>query len=175
MIVHQTVARSLHYAGQYEAAVEQSHRLLDLDPSFVTGYETLVRPLCALERFDEAEAAALEGVTRSGRWSLLLGTLGCVYGLEGKREDARAVIEELELQARSRYVPRYHIAMVYYGLRDEADAMREVERGLEERSGVVSWFGSDPYTSWLESSPRFRQVVRDLGLATHPNMRGCTG
>ena len=125
MIVHQSVARSLHYAGRYEEAVGHCQRLLTMDPSFVTAYETIARPLCCLGRLAEAEAFAREGVARSGRWSLLLGALGYVLGAAGKRAEAETILAELEEQSRSRYVPRYHFAAVYYGMRDAEGALRE--------------------------------------------------
>jgi hypothetical protein len=103
-------------------------------------------------------------VERSGRWSLLLGALGHVYGRMGKREEAAAILAELEAMAWQRYVPRYHTAMVYHGLRDEADSMREIERSLEERSGVIAWLKVDPQINWLMPNDRFRQIVRQVGL-----------
>ena len=166
LIVHQSMARSLHYGGRYEESVEQCRRILDMDPSYVTAYETIVRPLCQLGRYTEAEELALEGVHRSGRWSLLLGALGCVCGLAGKRPEALAIVAELEEQARHRYVPRYHVALVYYGLRDEADALHEIERSIAERSGVVSWIFVDPHSLWLKGNPRFEALARQVGLHT---------
>jgi Flp pilus assembly protein TadD len=164
MIVHQSVSRSLHYAGRYEEALGHCRRLLDMDPSFVTGYETIARPLCALGRLAEAEAFAREGVGRSGRWSLLVGELGYVLGLAGKRSEAEAILSELEEQSGVRYVPRYHLALVRYGMRDADGALREIEASLAERSGVAVWLGVDPHLNWLSADPRYQQIVGRLGL-----------
>jgi serine/threonine-protein kinase len=162
LIVQQTVARSLHFGGRHEESVEECRRLLDMDPDFVTGYELIARPLCALGRYEEAEQAALEGVARSGRWSLLLGALGCVYGYAGKRDAARDILAELEEQGKRRFVPRYHVALVHYGLRDEVNALKETERSAQERSGVLLWCGIDPNMTWLMRNSRFQQLVREL-------------
>jgi serine/threonine-protein kinase len=164
LIAHQAVARIYHYAGLDEEAVEHCRRLLEMDPSYVTGYETLTRPLVVLGRYQEALEVALDGVERSGRWSLLLAALGQVYGRMGKREEALAILAELEAQARERYVPRYHIALVYYGLRDEADALRELERSVQEHSGVIAWAKVDPQINWLMPNDRFRQILHQAGL-----------
>jgi tetratricopeptide (TPR) repeat protein len=164
LIAHQAVARIYHYAGRDEEAVEHCRRLLEMDPSYVTGYETLTRPLVVLGRYQEALEVALDGVERSGRWSLLLAALGQVYGRMGKREEALAILAELEAQARERYVPRYHIALVYYGLRDEADALRELERSVQEHSGVIAWAKVDPQINWLMPNDRFRQILHQAGL-----------
>jgi tetratricopeptide (TPR) repeat protein len=164
MIVHQSVARSLHYAGRHEEAVSHCRRLLAMDPSFVTGYETIMRPLCSVGRLAEAEAYAREGVARSGRWSLLLGALGFVLGLAGKRTEAQAVLAELGAQARDRYVPRYHFAFVRYGLRDVDAALDALEEGLAERSGVAVWIGVDPHVNWLWPEARYQEAVRRLGI-----------
>jgi len=166
MIVHQSVSRSLHYAGRHEEAVSHCRRLLEMDPSFVTGYDTIARPLCALGRLDEAEAYAREGVARSGRWSLLLGTLGHALGLAGKRGEAERVLAELEAQSRSRYVPRYHFAYVRYGLRDAEAAVADLEASLAERSGVGVWIGIDPDVTWLRHDARYQDALRQLGLET---------
>ena len=107
-------------------------------------------------------------MTRSGRWSLLLGALGFVYGHAGKRAEAMRVIAELEEQARHRYVPRYHFSTVYYALHDEDLAMREMERCLAERSGVIAFIGVDPQCTWLGQNPRYREIIRDLRLYQTP-------
>jgi len=164
MIVHQSVARSLHYAGRHEEAVSHCRRLLEMDPSFVTGYETISRPLCALGRLEEAETFAREGVARSGRWSLLLGALGHVLGLVGKRAEAEAILAELDEQSGVRYVPRYHFAFVQYGLRDTDGALRELAGSLAERSGVAAWLGIEPQVTWLSADPRYQEMVARLGL-----------
>jgi eukaryotic-like serine/threonine-protein kinase len=164
MIVHQSVARSLHYAGRYEEAVSHCRRVLEMDPSFVTAYETITRPLTVLGRLEEAEAYAREGVARSGRWSLLLAALGYVLGLQGKRTEAEAILAELDAQSRDRYVPRYHYALVRYGLRDVEPAMAQLTAALAERSGVAVWLGVEPHVNWLAPEPRYQEVVRRLGL-----------
>jgi serine/threonine-protein kinase len=167
MIVHQSVARSLHYAGRYEEAVGHCERVIEMDPSFVTVYETIARPLCCLGRLTEAEAYVRDGVARSGRWSLLLSALGHVLGFAGKRAEAEAVIAELEEQSRVRYVPSYHFAAVRYGMRDPEDTLRELARGLEERSGVAAWIAVDPHLTWLGPEPRYQDALRRLGLQRH--------
>jgi serine/threonine-protein kinase len=164
MIVHQGVARSLHYAGRDEEAVEHCLRLLEMDPGFVTAYETIVRPLCVLGRVAEAEAYAREGVARSGRWSLLLGALGYICGFVGKTAEARAILAELDELSRTRFVPRYHFAVVNYGLRDRENTLTELARGMAERSGVIPWTAIDPHLSWLWSDPDYQRIIRPLAL-----------
>ncbi|HEX5005422.1 MAG TPA: protein kinase [Gemmatimonadales bacterium] len=163
-IAHQSLARSLHYAGEQEAALEQSRRLLEMDPSYVTGYETIARPLVRLGRFEEALALVQEGVALSGRWTLLLGALGHVYGRMGRRTDALAVLAEIETQGRDRYVPRYHQSYVHYGIRDPEVVIGELEANVKARGGVATWLATDSHTNWLRGQPRYDALVRQLGL-----------
>jgi eukaryotic-like serine/threonine-protein kinase len=164
MIVHQSVARSLHYAGRYEEAVGHCERVIESDPAFVSVYETIARPLCCLGRLSDAEAYVREGVARSGRWSLLLGALGHVLGFAGKRSEAEAILAELEGQSRLRHVPAYHFAAVHYGIRDTEGALLALARGIEQRSGVAAWIGVDPHVNWLWPEPRYQDALRRLGL-----------
>ena len=137
MIVHQSVARSLHYAGRDEEAVEHCRRLIDMDPAFVTAYETIARPLCNLGRLEEAEAFAREGVARSGRWSLLLGSLGYTCGRGGQARrggsDPGRAGPDLARPVRASVPLRSGVLRP----RDPDRALREIERSLAERSGVI--------------------------------------
>jgi len=164
LIVHQMVARVLLYAGRYEEALDRNRRLLEMDPSFHPGYDTLVRALLALGRLDEAEAAAREGVTRSGGWSLLLSALGNVLARRGKREEAYAVLAELEEQSRQRFVPPYHFATVRFGFRDEEETLGLMEQGLKDRNGTMAWIGVEPENDWLVDKPRYRRLLREMRL-----------
>ena len=105
-----------------------------------------------------------EGVALSGRWTLLLGALGHVYGRMGRRADALAVLAEIETQGRDRYVPRYHQSCVHYGMRDPEVVIGELEAGVKARSGVATWLAADPHTNWLRGQPRYDALVRQLGL-----------
>jgi serine/threonine-protein kinase len=145
--------------------VEHGRRLIEMDPSFVTAYETIVRPLTALGRFEEALTLAEEGAALSGRWSLLLGELGHLHGRMGRRREALAVLEEIEAQGRERFVPRYHRSVVLYGLREPEPALAELEAGVRERSGVAAWLAVDPHINWLRGQPRYDALVRELGLS----------
>ncbi|HET7600152.1 MAG TPA: protein kinase [Gemmatimonadales bacterium] len=164
LIVHQMVARVLLYAGRYEEALDRNRRLLEMDPSFHPGYDTLVRALLALGRLDEAEAAAREGVTRSRGWSLLLSALGNVLARRGKREEAYAVLAELEEQSRQRFVPPYHFATVRFGFRDEEETLGLMEQGLKDRNGTMAWIGVEPENDWLVDKPRYRRLLREMRL-----------
>jgi hypothetical protein len=135
-----------------------------MDPSYVTGYETMARPLVQLGRFEEALALVQEGVALSGRWTLLLGALGHVYGRMGRRADALAVLAEIQTQGRDRYVPRYHQSIVQYGIRDPEVVIGELEAGVKARSGVATWLAADSHTNWLRGQPRYDALVRQLGL-----------
>jgi serine/threonine-protein kinase len=164
LMVQLGIARSLHYGRRHEEAVAQCRRSLDMDPGFLTAYETIARALTSLGRFEEAEAFAREGVTRSGRWSLLLGALGRVCGYAGNLAEALAILAELDEQSKQRYVPRFHFGLVYFGLHDAAGALREVERSIGERSGVLPWIALDPQMGWLRSNARFQELLAPLKL-----------
>jgi len=34
----------------------------------------------------------------------------------------------------------------------------------DQRSGVAAWLGLDPHVNWLWPDPRYREIVRRLGL-----------
>ncbi len=73
---------------QYDRAIEEARRLLDLDPSAQWGY--LVIGSCRREqrKFDESIAAHRTAVELSGGSAALLGWLGSALALGGQAAEA---------------------------------------------------------------------------------------
>jgi serine/threonine protein kinase/Flp pilus assembly protein TadD len=87
------VGYGLHAMRQFEPAIEQLRRAVDLGPTFWYTYWWL-SITCALSgRSDEAIAAAEKAKKLSGDNALALGMLGRAYGLAGRTSEARQLLE----------------------------------------------------------------------------------
>ena len=73
------MANELFYSGQYDAAMAQANRTLELDPSHSWSFRTLGQCLEAVGKQDEAIAAYL----KAGQ--VALGHLGRAYAMSGRR------------------------------------------------------------------------------------------
>lgn len=76
------------------------------------------------------------------------------------RDSARAILGAMQARAsRREYVPAYEIAKVHLSLGDRAQALRWLERAVEDRSHSRAFFRVDPQLAALKGDPRFERLV----------------
>jgi len=94
------------------------------------------------------------------------GQLGEAYALAGRRDEARAILRELEDPTRPEPASPYHRAYVYAGLGEDDRAIDCLERAFENRAGAMYGLrGSFLFTS-LRRHPRFVALTKRMGLPT---------
>ena len=96
---------------------------------------------------------------------MLLAQLGQAYARAGRLDGARRVLSELEELSQRRYVPPYHMAYVYVGLRDYDRAMDMLERAYKERAGGLYGIKGSFLFRDLRSHPRFVALLGNMNLA----------
>lgn len=154
----------LENARRYNEAIEQLRGVIAMDPSHYQAYWTLGHTYAANKQFDEAIAASEKAVELSGRLPGALGILGLAYGLAGRRAQALAIRDELLELNKTRYVTPAALANVYIGLGDKEQAFVWLEKAYEEKSNYLAWLKVFPIVDPLRSDPRFKDLVRRVGL-----------
>ena len=64
-----------------------------------------------------------------------MGYLGRLYGLSGRKDEARKILDQLRQMRAQHYVPAYSLACVHIGLGERSEAVKWLEKGYEERDG----------------------------------------
>jgi serine/threonine-protein kinase len=152
-----------HLSRDFEGAVAEAHKALELEPDFPIAHHRLGLALAELRRYEEA-IRALEAAARSRRTPGAVAALGHVSALSGDAAAARAALAELERAARTEYVSAYHFALIHIGLGEKAEALRFLEKAYEEGAWTVTFANVEPALDPLRQEPRFRELVRRLGL-----------
>lgn len=109
-------AQFLFYAGRSEEAIERINKTFEIEPNFWLAHLVLTRVYIENKMYPEAIAAATKAGDFSGGLSEATALIGYTLAVSGKREEARAVLEELKKRSAERYVPPYNIALVHNGL-----------------------------------------------------------
>ena len=73
-----------------------------------------------------------------------MATLGHVYAMEGRREEARRLLDQLGEESKKSYVSSYHAAVVYAGLGDKDEAFKMLDQATQERSTLLVYLRKDP-------------------------------
>lgn len=153
------------YAGDHEAAIDQLAATLERDPDFELAYLWKGQAHEAIGEFTEAEELLRRTVEVSGGSAISRAALARTLGLSDRAAEARTILDELEREGRSGYVPSYEIARAFAGLGDAASALTWLRRAVGERAHSVAFLAVDPQLDGLRSLPEFESILREVGLA----------
>jgi len=156
----------IHYLGrQYDKTIELDLKALELDPNYWPAMRDLGLAYEKVGRYPEAVATLLKARALDANPSILEMLAGA-YTSWGKTTEARAVLDELERRAKQAYVCPYELATVHAGLGNKDAALAKLEEGLKERADCMPWASSDPKLDGLRDDPRFKDLMRRLGIPT---------
>jgi tetratricopeptide (TPR) repeat protein len=111
----------------------------------------------------EAIAELEKAVSLSNGGTLYRAALAHAYALSGERAKALSVVGELKELSNRGYVSPLDIAVVYTGLGDRNGAFQWLEKAYQERTMRIQEL-PDPIFDSLRSDPRFRDLMRRIGL-----------
>jgi tetratricopeptide (TPR) repeat protein len=161
--INTDIGWAYYFARQYEQAVEQYLKTIELDPNFLRVYWFLGQTYVQQGRFEDAVAALSRALALNDH-PLSSAFLGHAYGLWGRKREALAVLEAMREMSERRYVAPYFMALVYIGIEDYGRAFEWLDKVLEERFWVLAFLDIDPTFDRLRERPEyaaFRRRVED--------------
>jgi DNA-binding winged helix-turn-helix (wHTH) protein/TolB-like protein len=161
LIISTDVAEVRYYARQYDRAIEQARRTLDMDPAFPLARRVLG---WALQERGQYETALVE--LRRIHPEQGPGFLGHLYATAGQPAQARRILAEIRDRS-PKYGSTYEVALVYAGLGDTERALTYLERSHQERQGMIL-LAVDPHFDRVRTHPRFVALLRQMRLPTEP-------
>jgi len=120
--------------------------------------------LVAVGRVEEGIAAAERGATVGYRAPYFLGTLGWALATAHRRDEARAILDELRARPASSPIAVTE-AWLLGALGEIDDAFRVLARAEEEHQGLLCYTGQPGFDP-IRSDPRFLALMRRLDLST---------
>ena len=166
-IINFELGLAFYYARDYDHAIEQFQKTLELDQNFPAAHNFLPAAYEQKGMYNEALAEFKKAIplTRGSEWTLSRAGLGYLYAVTGKKSEARTVLNELKQASKQEYVPGTSIAFIYAGLGEKDQAFAWLDKGYEQRVFQLQWIKLEPRWDSLRSDPRFRDLLRRLGLA----------
>ncbi len=165
MAINTDRAYVLYYSGRTEDALKSVRMALEMDPKNPLAHFWLVRIFTSQGKYADAEAE-LQTTGNLRTWTTpQMAAAGLVYGRRGKRKEAEAILQEFaDRKKQGKYVSGYGIASVDLALGDKERALAHLEDGYRERTHWLVWLKRDPRWDPLRADPRFRDLVRRVGL-----------
>jgi TolB-like protein/DNA-binding winged helix-turn-helix (wHTH) protein/Flp pilus assembly protein TadD len=162
LIINADLAELLVIAHSYDESIRQSRKTIEMDPNFALAHNQLGLAYLQKHLNDKAVAELQKASQLSGGSPTCVANLASAYVVSGNRNEAVKLVSDLKKRSRPSYSYAPEIAVIYAALGDRDQAMNWVEKAYEERfnPSVLLRPGFDP----LRSDPRFRDLVRRIGL-----------
>jgi TolB-like protein/Tfp pilus assembly protein PilF len=160
------VCQSLFWSRDYQGAIEQCEKAMDMDPSLPPVYIYLPAAYAMTGRYDDAIAKfkMLPSTASSNESSTAKAGLAYVYAITGRKPDARGLLSDLLATQQKMYIPATNIAVVYAGLGEKETAFKWLDTAVQQRSFQLQWLKVDPRWDDLRNDPRFGDLLKRVGL-----------
>jgi eukaryotic-like serine/threonine-protein kinase len=156
------------YAGDFRRAESQFRKVLELDPNSPLARNNLARALVYQARFEEAVVETRKALLQSDIAPRFLAQSGYIFGRAGRNEEARKILDQLAATAEREYVAPAHFALVHVGLDERDRAFEWLEKAYRGRDVWLTQTLTEPYIAPIRSDPRYRDLVRRVGLPPLP-------
>jgi serine/threonine-protein kinase len=160
-----SLAWAYYFARDYERAIGQGRKALEMEPRFDFAYWIVGVALVRQGRMDESINALNQAVILTGGGLTYEAHLGYAYALAGKHEEARQVLNDLEEITKEKYVSAYYFAIIHLGLGEQEQTFQWLERAVEERSGFLAFINVEPMFDPLRADARFSELLKRMGFA----------
>jgi serine/threonine protein kinase/tetratricopeptide (TPR) repeat protein len=163
LIINVHLGYALSLAGHYQEAITQLHHTLELDAAFALAHLRLGLLYRAVGRTDEGLREIERGVELSDR-NVGLGWLGQAYAEDGRRDEARSILQGLAQPAEGRFVSPLDCALVCDGLGEREETFAHLEQALNLRISDVIRLKVLHWSDALVSDARFSALCQRAGL-----------
>lgn len=163
LMINTDVGTVYYLARQYDRAIEQLQKTLDMDSNFSMAHAWLGMAYSQKGRHGDAinEFHKIKDLENNPQ---LLSWLGYVYGVAGKTDEARQVLDRLKKLSRKNYVTPMGMTLVYTGLGENDQAFKWFEKVFEEHATGPIALKVHPCFDSLRSDPRFANLLRRTRL-----------
>jgi serine/threonine protein kinase/tetratricopeptide (TPR) repeat protein len=152
------------FSGQFERAVEQHKKTLELAPGFVIALSDLAEDYLCMSMYLEAITSVEKAMSLAGRIPLLIAMLGRAYAVSGRKDEAEILLQELQDKGKSEYVLPMYFAAFYGDLGYTDEAFRWLEKVYQERHFGMFLLRVPSLWEPLRMDPRFDDLLERMNF-----------
>jgi TolB-like protein/DNA-binding winged helix-turn-helix (wHTH) protein/Flp pilus assembly protein TadD len=151
-------------ARQFDAAIAQCRRTLELDPDFAIAHFRLGQVFMLKGDHHEAVPELRRAAQLSGDCPRAVSELALALALVGDKAQAAQLLASLQAAASRRFVGKFDLALIHAALGEDELALAGLEQAFDEHSPSLTLLDWSPAFARLRSHPRFVTLTRRVGL-----------
>jgi len=163
LIINTTIGRQLYFSHHNDQAIDQLHKVLDIDPKFSPARRVLEEVYAQMGKQKEAVAERERMLSLSGGPELA-ASVEDDFARSGYRGVLQSWLGGLMESSKHQYVSPYSIADTYMRLGEREKALDWLERAYEGHDSALVSLTVEPMFDPLRSEPRFREILRRMNL-----------
>lgn len=167
-IINANVGWFLFLNGQEQAAEEQLHEVLTFSPGFAVAHYYLGVLLDHQQRFGEAISSLERARDLSKNSSYASAGLAHALARSGERHQAEEILSALLEKREKEYVSPIGLAIACFGLGQDDEGFRWLEKAFEERKGWLLHIRVEPALEDFRDDARYVDLVERIGLPEPP-------
>jgi eukaryotic-like serine/threonine-protein kinase len=164
LLTNTSVGRQLYFARQYEPAIQQLKKTLDMDATFVPAQDGVEDAYVQSGMYQEAVAEQQKVLALSGNPDFAMA-VGESYRKSGYPGVLQFILGGLTEESKHGYTPAYNIAQIYARLGDKDQSFAWLERAYNDRDSKLTYLKVEPAFDEIDSDPRFQQLLQRLAIA----------
>ena len=168
MAVGASCGLGYYYERQYDRAIEEYRKTLEMDRNFALAHQFLGQAYAEKGEFDEAIASLEQAIGLNGRSPEIKAALGHAYAAAGEKEKADTLLEGLIKLSSKRYISPVLVAQVHAGLGDREAAFNQLGKAYQMRATDLAWIQVRPSFDSLRNDPRFFELCRKMNFSRKP-------
>jgi tetratricopeptide (TPR) repeat protein len=158
------VIRTLYYARNYDQAIVQGQKAMQLDPNYARTHFWLGRVYSQKGMHREAILASEKTLETMPDSNLGLTEMAYTLAAAGRQSEARKILRRLEERSERAFVPAYNLAIIHIALNEEEVAMRYMQQAFEDHDWALVVLAVEPRVDPLRRDPRFQEILAKLNL-----------
>jgi serine/threonine protein kinase/tetratricopeptide (TPR) repeat protein len=151
-------------ASENDKAVQQLKVTLEMNPNLAHARTYLAEAYVTQGRYEEAASEFQKAGSFYGD-AFLKAHLAYLYAVQGRRDEARKLLPDLQAGVADGKLDSYEVAVVYAALGDKDHAMDWLEKAFQGRSPYMPDLKEDPHLQPLRSDRRFNLLLSRVGLS----------
>lgn len=161
--INEDLGELLYYSRQYDRAIAQWQKTLELEPNYPLAYNWISRAYEAEGRYDQSIDTLLKRYARGGMPEAKVTELRAIYSKSGWKGYWQSQLEFIKNQPRQGFQEPYF--MVWNCLRagEKDQALAWLEKAYEIRSGWIPTIRYDPLLDSIRSDRHFTALVKRVG------------
>ena len=162
LVLQTNLANAYMHSGRLDEAIAQFRKTIELDGSFYFAQWSYGLALELQGKIPEATVQYEKAAAISDD-PIVLGMLGHIYGITGRKDEAQKLLERLRESRKERYTSAYALALISLGLGDRADALDWLEQAYRDHDGNnIGPIRIDPLLIPLHGDPRYEALAEKI-------------